>query len=144
MLFDENIGFFNFSLPIEDLKFKKEKISNFETGFLRGNMFNDIYKPYKNYTYRKMVGENKREDMLLEITKLSFVLNDLNLYLDLHESDREMLEIFKNVAERLMKLELEYVECFGPLEVNENKSLSKFEWIDNPWPWQNTGGTKYV
>ena len=144
MLFDENIGFFNFSLPIEDLKFKKEKISNFETGFLRGNMFDDLYKPYKNYTYIKMVGENKKEDMLLEITKLSFVLNDLNLYLDLHESDREMLELFKNVAERLMKLEFEYVECFGPLEVNENKSLSKFEWIDNPWPWQNTGGTKYV
>ena len=144
MLFDENIGFFNFSLPIEDLKFKKEKLSNFETGFLRGNMFDELYKPYKNYTYRKMVGENKKEDMLLEITKLSFVLNDLNLYLDLHESDREMLELFKNVAERLMKLEFEYVECFGPLEVNENKSLSKFEWIDNPWPWQNTGGTKYV
>ena len=39
---------------------------------------------------------------------------------------------------------MEYVKCYGPLEVMDSESLSKFEWINNPWPWENTGGTKYV
>ena len=25
-----------------------------------------------------------------------------------------------------------------------SESINKFEWINNPWPWENTGGTKYV
>ena len=144
MLFDENIGFFGFTIDPEDFKFKDSKLCSLDTGFLRGNMFEALYKPYKNYTYRKLGPEDKREEMLLEIMRLSFAINDLNLYLDIHESDKEMLGKFKVLTEKLMKMEMEYVNCYGPLEVCENKSTTKFEWIDNPWPWQNTGGTKYV
>ena len=55
-----------------------------------------------------------------------------------------MLKKFRELAEKSCAKEMEYVKTYGPLEVIDNNSLSKFNWINNPWPWENTGGTKYV
>lgn len=107
-------------------------------------MFNDLYDPYKNYRYQELTANNKQEELLLEIMVLSFAINDLNLYLDLHPTDESMLRKFKDLTEKAYSKEMEYVKCYGPLEVMDSESLSKFEWINNPWPWENTGGTKYV
>ena len=107
-------------------------------------MFNNLYDPYKNYKYERVVANNKQEELLLEIMALSFAINDLNLYLDLHPTDEEMLKKFRELAEKSCAKEMEYVKTYGPLEVIDNNSLSKFNWINNPWPWENTGGTKYV
>ena len=58
MLFDDNIGFMTFDLGSSySNNLKENKLSNVlnpEEGFLRGNMYKDEFKPYKNYTYRKM------------------------------------------------------------------------------------------
>ena len=105
---------------------------------------NNLYDPYKNYKYERVVANNKQEELLLEIMALSFAINDLNLYLDLHPNDEQMLKKFKEIAEKSCAKEMEYVKTYGPLEVIDNNSLSKFNWINNPWPWENTGGTKYV
>ena len=72
------------------------------------------------------------------------MFNNLYLYLDLHPTDEQMLKKFKELAEKSCAKEMEYVKTYGPLEVIDNNSLSKFNWINNPWPWENTGGTKYV
>ena len=105
---------------------------------------NFLYNPYKNYKYERVFANNKQEELLLEIMALSFAINDLNLYLDLHSTDEQMLKKFKELAEKSCAKEMEYVKTYGPLEVIDNNSLSKFNWINNPWPWENTGGTKYV
>lgn len=141
MLFDENIGFFGFKIPNLE---SDMALTSVKDGFLRGNMFKNLYDKYKDYNYGVIVANNKQEEMLLEIMSLSFALNDLNLYLDLHPKDEEMLKKYQELAELSCKKELEYVKCFGPLEATDNNSLKKFEWINNPWPWENTGGVKYV
>jgi len=144
MLFDDNLGFFGFAVP-KNIKISNDSdLTSVADGFSKGNMFSNLYDPYKNYKYEKVVASNKQEELLLEIMALSFAINDLNLYLDLHPTDEEMLKKFRELAEKSCSKEMEYVKTYGPLEVIDSDSLSKFNWINNPWPWENTGGTKYV
>ena len=145
MLFDDNFGFITYDLYGDLLKKDHNpKLVSVDEGFLRGNMFESEYKPYKNYTCKKIIPRTKREELLLEIMELSFAINDLNLYLDLHPEDSKMLKKFNELVEKSCKCEMEYVKKYGPSEVIDNTSDEKFEWIKNPWPWDNEGGTKYV
>ena len=146
MLFDDNFGFVTYDLysGLSGKDQSNTKLVNVDEGFLRGNMFAKEYKPYKNYTYKKIIPRTKREELLLEIMEMSFAINDLNLYLDLHPEDTKMLEKFNEYVERSCKYEMEYVKNYGPIEVIDNTSNEKFLWIKNPWPWENEGGTKYV
>ena len=145
MLFDDNFGFITYDLYGDLLKKDHNpKLVSVDEGFLRGNMFESEYKPYKNYTCKKIIPRTKREELLLEIMELSFAINDLNLYLELHPKDSKMLKKFNDLVEKSCKCEMEYVKNYGALEVIDNTSDEKFEWIKNPWPWDNEGGTKYV
>ena len=144
MLFDDNLGFFGFTIPSNMKLETNSNLASVKDGFAKGNMFNDLYDPYENYRYQELTANNKQEELLLEIMVLSFAINDLNLYLDLHPTDESVLRKFKDLTEKAYSKEMEYVKCYGPLEVMDSESLSKFEWINNPWPWENTGGTKYV
>ena len=145
MLFDDNFGFITYDL-YNGLanKDNNPKLVSVDEGFLRGNMFSAEYKPYKNYSIKKLVPKNRREELLLEIMELSFAINDLNLYLDLHPEDKQVLKKFNEYVEKSCKCEMEYVKNYGSLEVIDNINEDKFEWIKNPWPWDNDGGTKYV
>ncbi len=145
MLFDDNLGFITYDLYNNMPKKKNEpKLVSIEEGFLRGNMFADEYKPYKNYTYKRIIPKTKKEELIVEIMELSFAINDLNLYLDLNPHDTKMLEVFNNLVEKSCQKEMEYVKKYGSLEVIDSNSNEIFEWIKNPWPWESEGDTKYV
>ena len=148
MLFDDNLGFMAYNLYPNMKKNKNTTNSNdlvsVDEGFFRGNMFKNEYKPYKNYTYKKIVPKTKKEELLLEIMELSFAINDLNLYLDLYPTDKEMLEKFNKLVEISCQKEIEYVKAYGPLEVIDSNSKTNFDWIKNPWPWEREDDTKYV
>ena len=143
MLFDDNIGFVSFDF-YGNMMNKTSNLLNPKEGFLRGNMFKNEYLPYKNYTYSKIVPKSEREQLLLEIMELSFAINDLNLYLDLHPMDEEVLKEFKAIVEKCCAKEMEFVHKFGPLELIDSDNTKEFKWIEDPWPWQNEGGAKYV
>lgn len=148
MLFEDNLGFITYNIP-EGLQFnnlisKNTKLANVDEGFEKGNMFNDLYKPYKNYRYAKLMPKNEKDKLLMDIMALSFAINDLGLYLDLHPEDTEILQKFRHYVEKSCELEMEYVKNYGPLEIIDNDNETKFTWIKNPWPWENDGGAKYV
>lgn len=138
MLFDDNIGFITYSFA------KNDDLTTIYEGFNRGNMFNNLYDKYKNYPINKLQAKNKKEDMILEIMALSFAINDLNLYLDLHPNDYEYLKKFKEYVDLSCKKEMEYVKLYGPLEVIDSDDAKKFIWINNPWPWESESEAKYV
>ncbi|MBE6140202.1 MAG: spore coat protein CotJB [Firmicutes bacterium] len=144
MLFDDNIGFITFDLneqrPSND---NSGNILNPKEGFLRGNMYKDEYKPYKNYTYFKITPRNRKEQLLFEIMELNFAITDLNLYLDLHPNDQIVNSMFHNLVIKACEKELEYVNSYGPLELEES-STEKFDWVKGPWPWNDEGGSFYV
>lgn len=138
MLFDDNLGFLGFTIP-NNLKMENDKVLTSVTdGFAKGNMFRNLYDPYKNYTYKVVEANNKQEELLLEIMALSFAINDLNLYLDLHPTDQTMLALFNDYKNEADKLTKEYEARYGPLTVNSNSiGNSTFNWVMS-WPWEES------
>ncbi len=119
------------------------KFLNAKEGFLKGNMFKDEYKPYKNLTYINIRPNNDREAKLYTVMEYSFAINDMNLYLDLHPEDKQALRLLEEFIKEEKEAKEEYIRKYGPLTVNETKG-DKFEWIDSPWSWENLGGNMYV
>ena len=143
MLFEDNNYDVNMSLFMPEIKFNRNtNILDPMEGFLRGNMFKDLYDPYKNLTYYKLVPKTEKEKALYKIMALSFAINDLNLYLDLHPDNKEALDLFKKYVEEKRECTKEYTKTYGPLTVTKVTG-SKFNWIDSPWPW-DMGGSMYV
>lgn len=141
MLFDGNdfnvISFME--IPGSDFN---RKITTVKEGFMRGNMFNNEYKPYKNYKVKELVATNDKEEQLFRIMALSFAINDLNLLLDLNPNDRENFNTFKSLIKEKNALEQKYIEKYGPLTLEETTKNS-FDWV-SAFPWENEGGSKYV
>ncbi len=144
MLFEDNDFDINMAFFIPDVDFSRtvNVVSPME-GFLRGNMFKDEYEPYKNLTYFKLNPSNDKERLFYQVMAYSFAINDLNLYLDLHPDNKEILELFKKYVKEEKELCNEYVKKYGPLEVSEVMG-QKFDWINSPWPWETRGGSMYV
>lgn len=135
MLFDDDIGFIMLDKKSKNISdFESKELIDADLGFLKGNMFKNEYEPYKNYTYRKLNPTSKKEQLLFELMKLSFAINDLNLLLDINPKDSNINKIFKKYVEKYYERKLEFVKLYGPI-VLEDSSNDDFDWINNPWPW---------
>lgn len=92
-----------------------------------------------------------RNSLLKEINEVSFMVNDLTLYLDTHPTDSQALEVFTQAASRRKQLLDAYAREYEPLTMNcvcpdsNNQSASctrypsqkHFTWCDGPLPWDN-------
>ncbi|MDE5831097.1 MAG: spore coat protein CotJB, partial [Clostridia bacterium] len=103
--------------------------------FMYGNMFKDEYEPYKNYRVPKIIANNERERLLLEIYENDFALNDLSLYLDLHPEDEQVYKLFKVYTEKENKLVSEYERKYGPLNLTES-NYDNYMWYKGEWPFE--------
>ena len=107
-------------------------------GLIRGNLFKDLYVPYKRQEPYEIKPMNEQAKLLTDIDALCFSMIDLNLYLDINSNNKEMIDLFNQYRMKYLKLLCEYEERFGPITLNSN-SLASFpwNWIDMPWPWDN-------
>lgn len=83
------------------------------------------------------------EKMMCEIQKISFVLDDLRLYLDTHPDDSQGLAELKKAAAYRKQLTAEFAEQYYPLtpdclaEIYERQPESDcFCWQKGPKPWE--------
>ena len=79
---------------------------------------------------------NERSKMFKCVLELSFVMDDLRLYLDTHPCDQEALCYFIKVQEARQEVLNAYTENYGPIYqymVNVDKY---WHWVDDPWPWE--------
>lgn len=106
-----------------------------EDGYIYGNMFKDEYTPYKNYSVYKLNTSNSEEELKLKIMEETFIINDLNLYLDIHPKDNDIYEIFKKHERLLNKYIGDYEESYGSILLNGKSDT--YNWINNPWPWED-------
>ena len=116
--------------------------SNDVSKFLRGNMFDNEFIPYKGMSYLNPKLKSQREKDLFEIMKASFEINDYNLYLDLNPQDTVILSRYKMAAKKLENLTESFEKKYGPLCI-DSADYENFKWIDNPWPWDKED-SKYV
>ncbi len=104
-------------------------------GYMKGNLFSNIYSEYKNYTPQTLRPKTEQERDLYELSTVAFAAHELNLYLDIHPEDTSLLQLFKDYEEKCKALTEQYERKYGPLSVSGITSSKEFNWVNN-WPWE--------
>lgn len=89
-------------------------------------------------------GSMSREELLSKIYEVSFAKDDIILYLDTHPYDEKAREYFDRHMEFRKKYLKEYAKLYGPLTLDtaEESEKGKWQWVLQPWPWENKGGCR--
>jgi spore coat protein JB len=96
-------------------------------GFIRGNMFKDLYDNYgKIYDIKPL---NEQAELLTYIDIFTFACTDLKLYLDTHPNDESIIKQYNEYSNILKKMMYEYENKYGPLTSN-SQALDTI-----PWSW---------
>ena len=140
--YNKNNDYYNYvnntyNQPLYNQSSNNKKILDPYNGFVRGNMFSDLYNGYKLNKPLDITPLNEQADMLTYIDSLCFALIDLNLYLDLYPNDSKIIELFNSYRMEKDEITKEYESKYGPVTLNSD-SLNKAPWAwDNmPWPWE--------
>lgn len=79
-----------------------------------------------------------QEQLLTQIQAVSLIAIDLHLFLDTHPNDSQVLEDFQKVSKQFQDLKNQYETQYGPLlGFGHTSSFAHYNWINEPWPWQN-------
>ena len=78
---------------------------------------------------------NKKQ-LLRFITEVSFALDDIALYLDLHPDCTKALSSYDNYQSMRTQAINDYVNMYGPLNKYQVTDNNYFNWVNDPWPWE--------
>jgi spore coat protein JB len=113
----------------------KTMFTNPNEGFLKGNIQNNIYKPYKSYAPGNISVNNEKDRLLVEIQMYGFYLTDLGLYLDTHPNDMEALNLFNETRNTYYKKLGDFNRQYYPLCSFNSDKKDSYEWIEGKFPW---------
>lgn len=105
-------------------------------GYIQGNMFNDLYKGYKNYRPARLVPNNEQAELLLNLNQLTFAAHDLNLYLDVFPNNRQMIQLFNKYQMMTKEAMQRYESKYGPIQITTQSDPNNFSWEAYSWPWE--------
>ncbi len=104
-------------------------------GMIRGTLFPGLDLPFMGLTNR-----TEKTGPLAELQAVDFALNELCLYLDTHPEDEEALEMFNKYRELYLAGAKTYQEKYGPISRFDVGTNGKYNWLENPWPWDYDQG----
>ena len=134
---DFNKSFMNNSITNMPMEVAPNDLTNPKEAFIRGNLFNNLYSPYKSYKYRELKASSEKNNLLLNILIYHFALTDLALYLDNYPSDKNMLNVYNNYLNNKKRLVADYEKMYGPLTLTgDNLGYNDWHWSSSPWPWE--------
>lgn len=105
-------------------------------GYIKGNMFKNLYKPYKNYRPSNIEVNSAKQEELLNLSQIEFATHELNLYLDNYPNDNNMINEFNKLRKQYINLVNQYEQKYGPLFVRGIDSKVPWQWNNEPWPWE--------
>lgn len=115
---------------------KNKTIEPYE-GLIRGNLFESLYDPYKNYKPQELSADNEREALLYQIMQYKFALIELNLYLDTNPNDTNAIELYNKYLNMEKQSCNQYESMYGPLTLDSNYlNKDTWTWKNSPWPWE--------
>ncbi|MBQ7499446.1 MAG: spore coat protein CotJB [Clostridia bacterium] len=79
---------------------------------------------------------NGNRDIRTDLDAVSFSLLDIMMYLDTHPDDAEALGAKAKYEEACARLRKIYEEKYGPLTASASGNGDCWEWIADPWPWE--------
>ena len=105
-------------------------------GFTRGNLFDQLYTPYKNYQLREIKPQNEREQLLFNLSMYSFAAHELALYLDTHPTDSNAIKLRSEYVMLSKKANDEYEQKYGALDMGSDTLFKDpWGWTTPNWPW---------
>ena len=108
-----------------------------ENGYNLGNMFQDLYDQYKDYKPVQLKARNEQEKSYLELSRISFAMHEMNLYLDLHPDDQKIQKLFNDYRKMFIDLEKKYEQKYGALTTcSDSLESMPFNWSTTSFPWE--------
>jgi hypothetical protein len=116
-----------------------------------GTIFKELNKPFfavdlafdkttEKIPQKPSASPQDREAMLTQIMEISFVLDDLTLYLDTHEKDQEALSLFQELSRKRDGLKNDFAKNHYPLTrdcmAKGGADQGGFSWLLGPAPWE--------
>lgn len=118
-------------------KMKKDQPIDPSQGWMRGNLFANLYDPYKNFKPRELDPKTERETLLYQVMQYKFTLIELNLYLDTHPNDIEALNLYNKYLTIEKQMSDKYESMYGPLTLDSDYlGKNTWNWKNSPWPWE--------
>lgn len=104
--------------------------------YTQGNLFNNLYEPYKNYRPMRLIPNNEQAQLLLDANQYTFAAHELRLYLDNFPNDKSLIDLFNQYTSMANQAQQEYERIYGPLTWNALSTPNSFSWQETPWPWE--------
>lgn len=77
-----------------------------------------------------------REEALRRVQQMSFMTDELRLFLDTHPRSNEALSALRRYLAMEDAAKQRYEQSYGPLTLDAVARSCRYSWIDNPWPWE--------
>jgi len=107
-----------------------------QEGYMKGNMFKNLYDPFKNYKPAMLNPRSEQEEALINLGQMHFAMHEANLYLDNFPNDMDMINKFNDFRKSYEQLLNDYQSKYGPLEINNPyMTTNPFAWSSKSWPW---------
>jgi spore coat protein JB len=103
-----------------------------------GTLFPGLNLPFFKAVKSKM---NCTNTALCELMALGFAINELGLYLDTHQNDKEALALYIDYVNLAKDGRKRYEATYGPLQQSD-VTAAGYTWVNDPWPWDLEGGQK--
>lgn len=82
------------------------------------------------------VNKMNKKQLLRFITEVSFAMDDIALYLDLHPSCPRALASYSKYQGMRNQAVKDYTSMYGPLNKYQVTDSNYFTWVEDPWPWE--------
>ena len=79
---------------------------------------------------------NNRRELFEMIGAVSFLIDDLRLFLDTHPDNAEALSLFSEYQNQRSELISKYTNQFGPIDSYCVNTDNGWSWINEPMPWK--------
>lgn len=79
---------------------------------------------------------NDQHELFEFITQVSFMLDDITLYLNTHPSCPKGLETYEYYKNLRKDAVADYERLYGPLCKYNVNSDNYYSWVNDPWPWE--------
>ena len=101
-------------------------------GLVRGTLYPGLDLPFMGRVNKQELHVNSMTDL----QALGFAIQELALYLDTHRDDREALELYRTYQQMYCKCKEEHAQKCGPMNHHMPTEGDRYEWLDDPWPWE--------
>lgn len=112
-------------------------IFDYNIAFMNGNLFKDLYNPYKNYTPEAFQVKNDYQDKMLKVMAYSACAHDINLYLDNYPNDNNMINKYNEYRVLTNQAINNYEKSYGPITLaSDSLNYTPWLWEELNFPWE--------